>query len=71
MQFVAIEEIKTELTQEIISLSNNRYNSISIELGEVTETARKPYTDKEKLDFLVDKHPMLQNAIDKLQLRLP
>jgi hypothetical protein len=71
MQFVAIEEIKTELTQEIISLSNNRYNSISIELGEVTETTRKPYTDKEKLDFLVDKHPMLQNAIDKLQLRLP
>lgn len=71
MQFVAIEEIKTELTQEIISLSNNRFNSISIELGEVTETARKPYTDKEKLDFLVDKHPMLQNAIDKLQLRLP
>jgi DNA polymerase-3 subunit gamma/tau len=71
MQFVAIEEIKTELTQEIISLSNNRYNSINIELGEVTETARKPYTDKEKLDFLVDKHPMLQNAIDKLQLRLP
>ena len=71
MQFVAIEEIKTELTQEIIALSNNRYNSISIELGEVTETARKPYTDKEKLDFLVDKHPMLQNAIDKLQLRLP
>jgi DNA polymerase-3 subunit gamma/tau len=71
MQFVAIEEIKTELTQEIISLSNNRYNSIIIELGEVTETTRKPYTDKEKLDFLVDKHPMLQNAIDKLQLRLP
>jgi DNA polymerase-3 subunit gamma/tau len=71
MQFVAIEEIKTELIQEIISLSNNRYNSIIIELGEVTETTRKPYTDKEKLDFLVDKHPMLQNAIDKLQLRLP
>ncbi len=71
MHFVAIEEIKVELTQEIISLSNNRYNSVSIELGEVTETARKPYTDKEKLDFLLDKHPMLQNAIDKLQLRLP
>lgn len=71
MHFVAIEEIKVELTQEIISLSNNRNNSVSIELGEVTETARKPYTDKEKLDFLLDKHPMLQNAIDKLQLRLP
>jgi len=35
------------------------------------ETTRRPYTDREKLDFLVEKHPLLQEVLEKLKLRLP
>lgn len=66
-----IEEIKLELLRELNHLSNGVIKQIEVEMGEVEIVSRKPYTDKEKLEFLMTKHPLLQEAIEKLQLRLP
>jgi hypothetical protein len=40
-------------------------------MGEIQVVERRPYTDKEKLDFLVKKHPALGEALESLHLRLP
>jgi hypothetical protein len=71
MHIHTIEEIRLELLRELNQLSNGRIKHILAEMGEVEAVSRKPYTDKEKLEFLMSKHPLLQEAIEKLQLRLP
>jgi DNA polymerase-3 subunit gamma/tau len=71
MHIHTIEEIRLELLRELNQLSNGRIKHILVEMGEVEAVSRKPYTDKEKLEFLMSKHPLLQEAIEKLQLRLP
>ena len=45
--------------------------NIGWEMGEIQVVERRPYTDKEKLDFLVKKHPALGEALESLHLRLP
>ena len=45
--------------------------SIVSVMGEVEVQERRPYTDKEKLDYLIKKHPGLGEALESLHLRLP
>ena len=40
-------------------------------MGEIQVVERRPYTDKEKLEFLVKKYPALGEALESLHLRLP
>jgi len=67
-----IEEIKPQMMQFLRSrLKPNPVKNIGWEMGEIQVVERRPYTDKEKLDFLVKKHPALGEALESLHLRLP
>ena len=67
-----IEEIKPQMMQFLKSrLKPNPVKNIGWEMGEIQVVERRPYTDKEKLDFLVKKHPVLGEALESLHLRLP
>jgi len=67
-----IEEIKPHMMQFLRSrLKPNPVKNIGWEMGEIQVVERRPYTDKEKLDFLVKKHPALGEALESLHLRLP
>jgi hypothetical protein len=67
-----IEEIKPQLMQFLKSqLKPNPVKNIGWEMGEIQVVERRPYTDKEKLDFLVKKHPALGEALESLHSRLP
>ena len=67
-----IEEIKPQMMQFLKSrLKPNPVKNIGWEMGEIQVVERRPYTDKEKLDFLVKKHPTLGEALESLHLRLP
>ena len=71
MHSYAIEEKRLDLLKDLYTHSSGGIKHLEIEMGEVEVVTRKPYTDKEKLEFLVEKHPLLKEAIEKLQLRLP
>ncbi len=71
LHMVAFEELRISLTQDLILHSNGQITEFDLEMGEVEYSARRPYTDKEKLDYLMGKHPKLVEAMEKLQLRLP
>ena len=67
-----IEEIKPQMMQFLKSrLKLNPVKNIGWEMGEIQVVERRPYTDKEKLEFLVKKHPVLGEALESLHLRLP
>jgi DNA polymerase-3 subunit gamma/tau len=67
-----IEEIKPQMMQFLrLRLKPNPVKNIGWEMGEIQVVERRPYTDKEKLDFLVKKHPALGEALESLHLRLP
>ena len=67
-----IEEIKPQLMQFLKRrLPVNQVKNIGWEMGEIQVVERRPYTDKEKLDYLVKKHPALGEALESLHLRLP
>ena len=69
-QELAVEDIRIPLLQHLLKHSRNTINNVICLMGKVEETERRPYTDKEKLDFFLKKHPELTNAIEKLHLRL-
>jgi hypothetical protein len=48
-----------------------KIQSIQTVMGKIEVQERRPYTDKEKLDYLVKKHPGLAEALESLHLRLP
>ncbi len=66
-----LEEEKPVIIQKIKSLTQNQISNFRFEFEPTMETTRRPYTDREKLDFLVEKHPLLQEVLEKLKLRLP
>ena len=66
-----LEEEKPVIIQKIKSLTQNQISNFRYEFEPTMETTRRPYTDREKLDFLVEKHPLLQEVLEKLKLRLP
>ncbi len=67
-----IEEIKPQFIQFLKAcLISNPVKNIGWEMGEIQVVERRPYTDKEKLDYLVKKHPTLGEVLELLHLRLP
>jgi hypothetical protein len=48
-----------------------KIQTIQTEMGKIEVQERRPYTDKEKLDYLTKKHPGLAEALESLHLRLP
>ena len=71
MQESFLEELRPDILHELRGLTNSAISKFSFEFEETSETSRKPYTDAEKLNFLLEKHPLLQEAVEKLKLRLP
>lgn len=71
LQEEALEEKRPELLKEIKRLTQSKVSQFAFEFTAQVDATRKPYTDVEKLDFLVQKHPLLADAIEKLKLRLP
>lgn len=71
LQEEALEEKRPELLKEIKRLTQNTISQIAFEVLVHVDSVRKPYTDLEKLEFLVQKHPLLADVIEKLKLRLP
>ena len=71
MQESFLEELRPDILRELRGLTNSAISKFSFEFEETSETSRKPYTDAEKLNFLLEKHPLLQEAVEKLKLRLP
>ncbi len=69
-QELAMEDIRIPMLQFLLKRSKNSINNVITVLGEVEETEKRPYTDKEKLDFLLKKHKDLGSVIEKLHLRL-
>jgi len=69
-QELAVEDLRIPLLQHLLKVSRNTITNVLCVMGEVVETERRPYTDKEKLDFFLKKHPELSTAIEKLHLRL-
>lgn len=66
-----LEAVKFPFNRFISEVSDGKLQSMVIEIGEIEETERRPYTDKEKLDYLMKRHPELDDIIKKLGLRLP
>ena len=67
-----MEEIKPQFMQFLKArLISNPVKNIGWEMGEIQVVERRPYTDKEKLDYLVKKHPTLGEVLELLHLRLP
>ncbi len=69
-QELAVEDLRIPLLQHLLKVSKNTITNVLCVMGKVEETERRPYTDKEKLDFFLKKHPELNKAIEKLHLRL-
>ena len=69
-QELAVEDLRIPLLQHLLKVSRNTITNVLCVMGKVEETERRPYTDKEKLDFFLKKHPELNKAIEKLHLRL-
>ena len=69
-QELAVEDLRIPLLQYLLKVSRNTITNVLCVMGKVEETERRPYTDKEKLDFFLKKHPELNKAIEKLHLRL-
>lgn len=70
------EGIIDEIRPSLMQLLKNQVPRLAIQsivsvMGEVEVQERRPYTDKEKLDYLIKKHPGLGEALESLHLRLP
>jgi DNA polymerase III subunit gamma/tau len=70
------EGIIDEIRPSLMQLLKNQVPQLAIQsivsvMGEVEVQERRPYTDKEKLDYLIKKHPGLGEALESLHLRLP
>lgn len=70
-QLESLEEIRMPFTRFVLAKTNEKILRFLVERGEVKDTERRPYTDKEKLDYMLKKHPEWQEMIEKLHLRLP
>lgn len=70
-QMDALEDIRFAFNKFINGISGGRLQTLRIEKGELPDDGRRPYTEKEKLDAMISKHPEWQEMIEKLQLRIP
>ncbi len=66
-----IEEVRASLIQFLNKSLPIKVIGLETELTELENTERRPYTDREKLEYLTKKHPLLAKTIEDLQLRIP
>lgn len=67
-----VEEIRTSLMGSLrLHYPSTIIRNITTVMEEKVLDERKPYSDKEKLDYLSKKFPDLKGAIETLHLRLP
>lgn len=66
-----LEPVKFPFNRFIREISDGRLLRLRVEAGEVEMIERKPYTEKEKLEYLQKLHPELKEVLEKLDLRLP
>jgi len=66
-----LEPVKFPFNRFIRDISNDRLTKLRVEKGEVEQMERKPYTDKEKLEYMEKMNPLLKSVIEKLDLKLP
>ena len=66
-----IEEVRASLIQFLNKNLPVKVTGLETELAELENTERRPYTDREKLEYLTKKHPLLAKTIEDLQLRIP
>ena len=66
-----IEEVRIAMVQFINKSLNIKITGLEMILSELENVERRPYTDREKLEFLTKKHPLLAKTIEDLQLRIP
>lgn len=67
----ALEDIRIEFVRFVSEKTQGQIQSMRIEKGAAEMTERKPYTEKEKLEYMLTKNPQWKEVIDKLGLRLP
>ena len=70
------ESIIDEIRPMLMQMLKNQVPHLAIQsivsvMGEIEVQERRPYTDKEKLEYLIKKHPGLGEALESLHLRLP
>jgi DNA polymerase-3 subunit gamma/tau len=70
------ESIIDEVRPTLMQMLKNQVPHLAIQsivsvMGEIEVQERRPYTDKEKLEYLIKKHPGLGEALESLHLRLP
>ena len=61
---------KTELIGYLKNALNNDNISIETTVSEQTVEVKKPYSDKEKFETMVEKNPLLKTLKDQLDLGL-
>lgn len=67
-----IEEIRPQMMQAIrAQIPHLNIQGIQSVVGKIEVQERRPYTDKEKLEYLMKKHPGLAEVMETLHLRLP
>ncbi len=66
-----LEEVRSELIPYLQKKLGTTGLGVSFVLTEKEREGRRPYTDKEKLDYLMEKHPKLKEVVDLLNLRIP
>lgn len=66
-----LEEVRSDLMPYLIKELKTKGLTVSFQLLEREGETRRPYTDKEKLEYLMDKHPKLKEVVDLLNLRIP
>jgi hypothetical protein len=65
------DAVKFPFGRFILEKSEGKLSQLVIEPGEIEETERKPYTEREKLEYLMKKNPGLDDFVKKLGLLLP
>lgn len=65
-----VEKMRYPFNRFIQEKSDGRLSKLQIRIGEPEKVERRPYTDKEKLEYLVNKHPKIADVMDKLKLKL-
>ncbi len=66
-----LEEVRPVLIQFLNKNLSAKVIGMETSLAELENSERRPYTDREKLEFLSKKHPLLAKTIEDLQLRIP
>lgn len=71
MQQHTIDEFRTEIIRSIKSRSKGKITNYEFRLNLQEVKSKKPYTDREKFEYLMEKHPSFAETVRLLKLNLP